>query len=78
MRQPRFKDENGEWVYEGDFITFSFGIPPIKVTALVINRSETLWVLPDNPRYAECPLRGLRRHVGSWWRKDIWNKTNHQ
>ena len=67
-KPPRFKDDDGEWVYAGDTITFSYGIPPINVRAKIINRSGTLWVLPKNQRCAECCLRSLRLYVGSWWK----------
>jgi len=70
MRKPRFKDDDGEWVYEGDTITYSYGIPPLRVTAKIMNRSGTLWVLPNNRRYAECCLRSLRLYVGAWWKEN--------
>ena len=68
MRQPRLKDDNGNWVYAGDTITFSFGIPPLKVMAQVIDRHDSLWALPYNTEYSECRLRSLRRYVGAWWK----------
>jgi len=70
MTKPRYKDDDCNWTYEGDTITFSFGIPPLKVTAKIMNRSGSLWVFPDNRRYAECPLRALRGYVGAWWKEE--------
>ena len=70
MSKPRYTDDEGEWVYAGDTISFSYGIPPVRVKAQIMNRSGTLWVLPDNRRYAECPLRALRGYVGAWWKEE--------
>jgi len=70
MSKPRYKDDDGEWVYAGDTITFSFGIPPVRVKARIMNRSGTLWVLPHNPRTEGCPLRALRGYVGAWWKEE--------
>lgn len=75
MSKPRFKDDDGNWVYEGDTITFSYGIPPIKVTAKIMNRSGTLWVLPQNPLTEGCPLRALRSYVGAWWKHEDNKRT---
>jgi len=68
MRKPRYKDDDGEWVYAGDTITFLIG--NIWVTAKITNRSGTLWVLPDNPRIEGCPLRSLRRYFYWWWKEE--------
>lgn len=76
MSKPRFKDDNGEWVYEGDTITFSYGIPPVAVMAKIDCINEKLWARPINrdtnhDRYVKsCPLRALRRYVGAWWKEE--------
>ena len=68
MSKPRFKDDDGGWVYAGDTIMFHAGT--IMVTSKIMNRSGTLWVLPDNPRIEGCPLRALRGYVGAWWKEE--------
>ena len=67
MRKPRYKDDDGEWVYEGDTIAFTSG--EIIYTAKIMNRAGTLWVLPENPRVEGGPLRSLRRYVSGWWKE---------
>ena len=70
MSNPRFRDDDYNWTYEGDVVSFCYGIPPIYVTGKVVNRNGTLYVLTPKHNPPECELRMLRRHVGAWYRKD--------
>lgn len=40
-KENRVRDDNGEWTEAGDTIYFSHGIPPVHVTATIINRNGT-------------------------------------
>lgn len=70
MSKPRYRDDNGNWVYEGDTIGFISKKAPLKVTAKVVDRSGSLWVLPCNRRFAECSLRALGQYYGAWWKEE--------
>jgi len=70
MKKPRYKDDNGEWVYVGDAIYFRFGIPPMKMQAKIESRDGSLWVVPIDDFYSPSPLRSLRGYVGEWYRED--------
>lgn len=63
----RVVDGDGVEVVAGCEIRFAFGLPPVGVLALVIERDGALIALtPDhNPR--ECKVSELRRHVGEFW-----------
>lgn len=42
------KDEWGDVIKAGDFVNFSYGIPPTGVTAEVVERDGVLWILTPN------------------------------
>ena len=63
-QQLRMKDDEGNWVGAGDTIVFSFGIPPLRVEAPVVERDGSLVALTPGCRPKDCKLRALRRHVG--------------
>ena len=67
MRAPR--DEDGIPLKDGDYITFTFGIPPTCVTARVSNIGGK-WgvecVHPDGVQPKRCPLDDLTRHYQIW------------
>ena len=75
LRQERerslkcYRDDDGEFVYAGDKVQFSYGIPPVGVTGKVIERDGTLIVLTPGHKPKECKLRSLRRYVGAWWKQ---------
>jgi putative component of toxin-antitoxin plasmid stabilization module len=63
------RDDDGEEVGPGDWISFSYGIPPVRVKARLSRRENDLrfTVLGEHePR--EMRLKDLRRHVGSWYK----------
>lgn len=70
---PRMKDDDGEWVVAGDWITFIYGIPFVSVEAEIIERDGQLVAVDrvnsQGHELRENPLRSLRRHVGNWYRK---------
>lgn len=68
-RAPRFKDDAGNWVYEGDTVKFAYGIPPVHVVGKVFARHGTLYVYTPDHNPTECPLRSLRYHVRAWWKE---------
>jgi|DEB0MinimDraft_6_1074348.scaffolds.fasta_scaffold228301_2 putative component of toxin-antitoxin plasmid stabilization module len=63
------RDDEGEEVAPGDWISFSYGIPPIRVEAKVSRRNDDMWLTvlgKHKPR--EMKLKDLRRHVGNWYK----------
>lgn len=58
------RDVYGEHIEAGDIISFSYGIPPIKVIAPVIERDGKLIALTDGHKPHECNVRTLKKHVG--------------
>lgn len=67
-KKLRLKDDNGEWVYAGDLIEFTYGIPPVAVITMVRERDGTLWIEPGRERHK---LRSLRGSVGNWYKSHI-------
>ena len=62
-------DDDGEEVGRGDWIGFSYGMPPVRVEARLSQRENDLWFTvlgKHKPR--EMKLKDLRRHVGSWYK----------
>lgn len=63
------KDEDGIPLKSGDHITFTFGIPPICVTARVSNIGDK-WgvecIHPEGVQPKRCALDDLTRHYQIW------------
>ena len=69
MNLPRSrKDTDGRATRAGDIIQFCYGIPPVRVTAEIIERDGDLWALTPGHNPPECRLKNLKRHVGVWVR----------
>ncbi len=68
MNTKRMKDDDGEWVKDGDMIVFAYGIPPVYVYAPVVARGGSLFALTPDHTPRECNLRSLRTYVGSWYK----------
>lgn len=63
------KDDDGFEVRSGDWISFSYGIPPVRVDARVFVRQGALTaVVVGRHKPREMKLRDLRRHVGNWYK----------
>ena len=60
------KDDDGHTVRAGDKIHFSFGIPPLRVIAEVVDVGGRLFVLTPGLQPDSTNLRTLRRYVGGW------------
>ena len=58
-------DDDGEPIYVGDKICFSFGIPPIHVTAPVEKIGEVYWAMTPQYTPKKCSLKRLKDHVGN-------------
>lgn len=63
------KDIDGNIVRAGDTVTFSYGIPPIKVVAPVISRDGQLIAITKGHNPAECELRELKKTVGAFYKE---------
>jgi hypothetical protein len=62
-------DDDGERTTAGDTVMFSYGIPPVRVLAKIIERDERLIGLCPGHNPPEFNLRSLRRYVGSWYKQ---------
>lgn len=56
-------DSDGDKVTDGDEITFSYGIPPVRVCAQVEAFEGELWALTPGHNPSRCRLSELRDHV---------------
>jgi hypothetical protein len=65
----RLRDDDGEWVSAGDTVRFSYGIPPVAVDALIVERDGRLIGLCPGHTPPEFNLRSLRRYVGCWYKQ---------
>lgn len=64
-------DDDGYTVKSGDWISFSYGIPPVGVRARLSNRDGTLWAtVLGKHRPREIRLKDLRKYVGNWYKCD--------
>lgn len=64
----RMRDADDEFVQHGDWISFSYGIPPVGVHAEIIERDGKLIALTPGHTPEECSLRALKGHVGAWFK----------
>ena len=61
-------DDDGNRVTKGDTVRFNYGIPPVCVTAKVVQRGKSLIALTPGHNPPECNLQSLRRYVGNWYK----------
>ena len=61
-------DDDGELVSAGDHITFTYGIPPVKVIARVEAINGALYAMTPEHNPKRCRLWKLRDCVGAWWK----------
>lgn len=62
------KDDWAQAVAAGDTVTFSYGIPPVRVEAMLVEIDGELWAMTPGHRPDRCRLRDLRGHVGSFYK----------
>ena len=70
MSIKTMRDDDGKQVGAGDFVEFSYGMPPTKVVAPIIERDGKLVGLCPGLTPPEFNLRSLRRYVGSWYKHE--------
>ena len=69
--KPRCRCDDGSWVYSGDSIMFSYGIPPVRVIADIADENGSLiGVCRGDHTPKTFNLRGLRRYVSCWYKTD--------
>ncbi len=66
---PRGKlvDCEGVEVRAGDIVHFSYGIPPVGVSAPVVRRGGKLIAITKGHNPEQCPVSELEEHVGVFW-----------
>ena len=62
------RDEDGKTVKAGDLITFSYGIPGVRVEAPIVDIRGELFAITLGHTPDKCKLRDLRKHVGEFWK----------
>lgn len=67
------KDEEGRPIRSGDYITFTFGIPPICVTARVYQANEELQIECIHP-VDVTPKRESLANLMEWYQ--VWRAPN--
>lgn len=64
------RDSDGEEIEAGDWVRFSYGIPPVGVKARVVDRDGKLIVLTPGHNPEECTLKLLRWDVGEFYKME--------
>lgn len=67
-RPATARDSDMMQIRAGNWIRFSYGIPPRVVRAEVVERNGRLIALTPGHTPDECDLRALRIAVGEFWR----------
>lgn len=63
-------DEDGNPVGDGDAISFSYGIPPVRVSGQVGWLNGELWVFTPGHNPTRCKMTELREYVGCFYREN--------
>lgn len=66
-KRRKFRDMDGREVKAGDVVGFSYGIPPVRVRAPVIERDGRLIALTEGHNPSECPVSQLKKYIGDFW-----------
>lgn len=74
-KQKYAYDSDKVRIRAGDWIMFSYGIPPIRVIGEVFERGGKLLVKTPGHSPSECSLRELRKCVYDFYK---WTKPNNQ
>jgi hypothetical protein len=70
MNPAKSMDSDGETVHDGDYISFSYGIPPLVVVAKVIQKGKCLFALTPDHTPKECSLKKLKKRVGDFYKRE--------
>ena len=63
-------DDDGKRTTAGDTVCFSYGIPPVRALAKIIERDGVLVGICPGHNPDEFKLRSLRRYVGDWYKQN--------
>ena len=63
-------DDDGKRTTAGDTVCFSYGIPPVRALAKIIERNGVLVGICPGHNPDEFKLRSLRRYVGDWYKQN--------
>ena len=61
-------DAEGKPIRAGDVVSFSYGIPPVRVEAKVKDINGVLYAMTPGHNPAKCKISELSRHVGEFYR----------
>ena len=59
-------DSDGAPVFQGDVVSFSYGIPPISVRAKIESHDGRFYAMTPGHRPSRCPLGELMYCVGDF------------
>lgn len=62
------RDDDGRIVRAGHHVHTSYGIPPVRIEAKVVEMGGKLWALTPDHKPSKCTLANLRKYCGSFWR----------
>lgn len=65
---PFFAGLDGEKIREGDLVAFCYGIPPVRVEAIVTNKNGQLWLDTPGHKPGGGTLAFIDRHAGPIWK----------
>jgi hypothetical protein len=68
MKKRRTFDSDRNEIKAGDFITFSYGIPGVRVEAPVVEITGKLIVLTVGHNPSKIALSRLKHHVGLYYK----------
>lgn len=66
-RATGIDDVNGDPVFTGDTVAFSYGIPSAGVRGSVVDENDEFWVLTPGHNPDRIKLTSLRSSVGDFW-----------
>ncbi|MDW9400929.1 hypothetical protein GOB45_29500 [Sinorhizobium meliloti] len=61
-------DSDGNRIKAGDVITFSYGIPGVRVEAPIVDIRGELFAMTPGHTPHKCKLKDLRKYVGEFWK----------
>ena len=67
MKRITLYDDDKKPVAAGDSVRFNYGIPPVAVTAKIVQRGKSLIALTPGHNPSESNLRSLRKYIGQWF-----------
>lgn len=65
-----YKDSDGAKLKAGDTVIFSYGIPPLRVEAPLVEKNGKLVAITKGHTPSECEVKELIGYVGNIYKKE--------